>query len=68
MTLIEAMESGKPFRRKEDDEISQWFEAGTGPHKELVDCDYFTHGGDFSTSIDLYYMDIIADDYIFGRD
>jgi len=70
MTLIEAIQSGKSFRRPhqfQEDE-SQWFEAGTGPYKDLVACDYFTHGGEFSTSIDLYYDDIIADDYIVRRD
>jgi hypothetical protein len=63
MKLAEAMTSMKPFKRKRSSDWSQWYLGGTGPHKDLVDCDYFVHGGLFSTSIDLYAEDILTDDW-----
>ena len=64
MTLQEAVSSLKPFKRKDSLEVSQWFAGGTGPFKELVDCDYFVHGEDFCTSMDLYASDIFAEDWV----
>ena len=70
MNLKDAILSLKPFKRKNDDSYSQYFKANTGPFKDTVECDYFSHGfendpskGMFSTSIDLYASDITADDY-----
>lgn len=44
-----------------------YYLANTGPHKDLVDCDYFVIKEDgeefFSTSIDLYPEDLLAEDY-----
>jgi hypothetical protein len=73
MKLQEAITSLKPFKRKDSSEWSQWYLGGTGPHKDLVDCDYFVHdfqvhGGSFSTSIDLYASDILADDWVILED
>lgn len=67
MTLVEALKCGKPFKRKEDDEVIYYYEPGTGPHSDLVGCDYFVFDfkgiKNFSTSIDLYASDILADDW-----
>lgn len=63
MKLTEVVLSKKPFRRKGQEECTQWFEAGNGPYKEVVACDYFVSDGVFMTSIDLYAEDILADDY-----
>ena len=65
--LTEAILSKKPFRRKGQEEYVQWFEAGDGPHRDLVTCDYFVSDGVFMTSIDLYAEDILADDYELGN-
>lgn len=63
MTLIEAIKSLKPFKRPHSEEWSCWYLPWTGPFKDLVNCSYFTHDGEFSTSIDLYAEDIAANDY-----
>lgn len=65
MTIQEAIKTKKPFRIKGKDgwEISQWFEGGKGPFKNLVDCDYFTHDGEFSTSIDLYADQVLSNEW-----
>lgn len=63
MNLIEAMKSGKRFKRKNNDKWSQCFEPKTGPHTDLVGCGYFVHDGEFSSSINLYYSDLVADDW-----
>lgn len=63
MTIEEVIKSYKPFRRPHSDEVSQYFEGGTGPYG-YFGCDYFIHSGVFSTSIDLYAEDIFADDWI----
>jgi hypothetical protein len=68
MKIQEAMASLKPFKRPHSDEVSQWFLGGTGPFQNLVECDYFTHGEVFSTSIDLYASDILADDWVILED
>lgn len=68
MTIQEAINSLKPFSRPnwEGNRI-QYFLPKTGPHQELVDCNYFviTEDGQsyFSTSIDLYPEDLLASDY-----
>ncbi len=67
--LQQAIKSKKKFQRSHwDSQYIQYFEAKTGPHKDLVDCDYFIiYNGEiqeFSTSIDLYPEDIFAIDYI----
>jgi hypothetical protein len=64
MTLQEAVSSLKPFKRKDSLEVAQWYLGGTGPFKDLVECDYFVCEGQFSTGIDLYASDIFADDWI----
>lgn len=67
MTIQEAIKSGKKFKRPKHDEASQYFESGTGPYSNDVGCDYFVFGEGslamFSTSIDLYAEDILADDW-----
>ena len=70
-SLKEAILSYKPFKRKHGDLYSQYFKAKTGPFKDLVECDYFSHEfesdpskGIFSTSIDLYASDIFEEDYV----
>jgi len=60
MTIQEAINSKKPFRLKGSDIVTQWFEGGTGPHSNLVDCDYFVSEGIFSTSIDLYASQVTS--------
>lgn len=71
MTLSEAMFSLRPFRRPHSLDAIQYFLPSTGPYKDLVSCDYFVvyynnkhEDMEFSTSIDLYPEDIIANDYI----
>ena len=69
MTLKEAMLTGKfSYRRSWLDSGFTYYQPKTGPHKDLVDCDYFVIKEDgeeyFSTSIDLYPEDILAEDYI----
>lgn len=75
MNLKNAIMSLRPFKRKKDESYSQYFEAGTGPEKEMTDSDYFIHdfiisksdpkhsSGLFSTSIDLYADDVFAHDW-----
>lgn len=69
MNLKEALLTFKKVSRPHwgDKEYFQYFQTKTGPHKHLVDCDYFilTESGEefFSTSIDLYPEDLLADDY-----
>lgn len=45
----------------------QYFKPATGPHKNLVSCDYFViydiDDEYFSTSLDLYPEDILAYDW-----
>lgn len=70
MTLIEAIDSLKPFSRPHwgKDTHIQYCLPNTGPYKDTVDCDYFVVTEDsissFSTSLDLYPEDIKASDYI----
>jgi len=61
MNLIEAVQSGRKFSRVEVYEEIQHFKKGTGPYPFLVDCDYFVVDGEFSTSIDLYADEILAE-------
>jgi len=76
MDLKTAIMSHKPFKRRGgENEYSQYFKAGTGPKSDVVDSEYFLHGftefngnleycfGLFSTSIDLYVEDIVANDW-----
>ena len=63
MKIQEAIKSKKPFKIKDSDIVTQWFEAGTGPRTDLVDCDYFISEGLFSTSIDLYASHVISDEW-----
>jgi hypothetical protein len=66
MNIQEAIKSKKWFTRN-GQTFSRYYEAGTGPKKDLVSCDYFMHKEDteeyFSTSIDLYPEDIVTSDY-----
>lgn len=73
MKLIEAMLSLKTFKRPHSLQAAQYFLAKTGPYKDLVSCDYFVIYSNvdtknievnFSTSLDLYPEDILADDYL----
>jgi len=72
MNLHEAMRTHKYFKRPHWD-LSKicWFNAQTGPYSELVSCDYFViyeYGIEtFSTSLDLYAEDILANDYILSE-
>lgn len=70
LNLNEAILSLKKFKRKDNDMFSQYFLAGTGPFKDVLQCDYFSldfskdsSEGTLSTSIDLYAQDILATDY-----
>lgn len=68
VTLQEAMKSKKPFKNKNSDEYIVFQEAKTGSFKDLVDCSYFIIDclGDhpyFSTSLDLYYEEILSDEW-----
>lgn len=72
MKLEAALKSHTYVKRQHWDSCFCYYEAGTGPYSKegsgLVDCDYFVFIEDgiktFSTSIDLYAEDIMADDYI----
>lgn len=70
MTLIEALKTNQKVHRPHwgHDHYFQYFLPKTGPHADLVDCDYFVHTEsgyeEFSTSIDLYPQDIMAEDYV----
>jgi hypothetical protein len=68
MTLQEVLLSGKKFKRSiwDESEWIEYFRPGTGPNKDLVGCDYFVLGNGehiFSTSLDLYAADILAEDW-----
>lgn len=70
MNIIEAIKTSKKVRRSNDySGYVQYFTAGTGLSTSLVDCDYFmieeegTNEAYFSTSLDLYPEDILADDW-----
>lgn len=70
MTIQEAIKSGKKFTRKnQEGGWGCYYNQSTGPFDDLVDCDYFVFCEDniivFSTSIDLYAEDILADDWEF---
>ena len=76
MNIQEALKSGKKFKRPHMTNWSyQYFYPETGPYKDLVSCDYmveYLFEDDpqsvervFSTSLDLYPEDILADDWIF---
>lgn len=69
MNLVTAMKTYKKVTRPNwGGNYFVYYPAGTGPHKTLVDCDYFVHTEEgidsFSTSIDLYAQDLVADDYL----
>ncbi len=69
MTLQEALNTHKEVRRPSRYAGVQLYKAGTGPHKDLVDCSYFVirefdeTEAYFSTSLDLYPEDIFASDW-----
>jgi len=68
MTLKEAMLTNKfVYRPNWYDRGFTYFLPKTGPYKDLVDCDYFVIKEDgeefFSTSIDFYPEDLLAEDY-----
>lgn len=68
MTLIEAMNTHKPFKRPAWDGVLQLYPPGSGPYSGLVGCRYFVlreYGEEMLlTSLDLYPEDIEADDYV----
>ena len=70
MTIQEAVQSNREVTLNGESSF-QYFEAGTGPHKTLVDCSYFVlkdYLDDepyFSTSIDLYPEDLLSDKWRF---
>lgn len=76
MTLREVLKSGRKFKRPHMEDWSyQYFQPETGPYKDLVSCDYmveYMFEGDpksfeknFSTSLDLYPEDVLAEDWFF---
>lgn len=73
MTLKEVLLTHKPFTRPHwEDKSICYYAPGTGPFKTLVTCDYFVvyeSGCEpfFSTSLDLYGDEILAEDYELSR-
>ena len=68
MTLKEALLSHKKFKRPQWDYWSCYYAPGTGPYKNLVVCSYFVIYQEpedmFSTSMDMYGEEVLAEDYI----
>jgi hypothetical protein len=68
MNIQEALLTHKKVKRPSWDNYFIYYQAKTGPFKKLVDCDYFVYyeeGSEpmFSTSIDLYADDLLANDF-----
>jgi len=70
MKIQEALQTFKNVKRSKYTGCAvRYFRGKEGPHADLVDCSYFMikEDGDdswyFSTSIDLYPEDILADDW-----
>lgn len=71
MTIIQAMTNHlnqKITRPSWSGDYFVYYAPKTGPFQDLVDCDYFVFYEDglepnFSTSIDLYPEDLMAQDY-----
>lgn len=72
MTLTEALKTHKKVKRPQWDNSFAYFAPNTGPFQSLVDCDYFVYYEEgledyFTTSLDLYAADLLADDYILAE-
>ena len=63
MTLQEVLKTKKRFKKQVEDDWIEYYENREGPYGSLVDCGYFVLEGDFSTSLDLYREDILAEDW-----
>lgn len=70
MNLQDALLTYKKVSRDVEKNSKDWvcyYKKGTGPYFNLVDCDYFVICEDgvenFSTSLDLYPADILAEDW-----
>jgi hypothetical protein len=64
MTIQQAILTGKQFKLMGDNEVIQYFVAGTGPFAHELSCDYFVTDGKFlSTSLDLYADELLSNEW-----
>lgn len=70
MNLLEALKTNKKIRRSSKVHgYWQLHPAGTGPFSDMVNCSYFTYMEEddndeyYTTSIDLYPEDLLAEDW-----
>lgn len=69
MTLIDAINSLKQFKRPTWSYSIKYFKEQTGPFVYLIDCDYFVVYNEIRepyliTSLDLYPEDILSNEYV----